>query len=341
MITEIDWKEETQYDDLELSIPDVENNVAWYALGQRLSRQFKNQKSKMSTALADAYIKYKPKKALRDKIKASFPDIIVHDIKTLQPEIYEMDEVNYAEEHIVTFSNKKNLFNRMRINASFLAFNDSDEDDDLTYDESFAERARVINMFLDLLPEEYKNGLEIEDDEVYEATKDLKIEDYEMLSADSEWKWNWMFYLVALVYIGNFNKGEVVTKKTFFDECLKVIGGNKLSKEEQEKNEKRTKNKGNITKKININKFTQIDDPIIFKQDKKKKREPAAFYRVLLAYKRYKKDMEVEDAVLPGISTFALLLVVPKSKNILVIIEDNSKKETVDIKEVVERPVVA
>lgn len=309
-----------------LYIPDVENNVAWYALGQRLSRQFKNQKSKMSTALADAYIKYKPKKALRDKIKASFPDIIVHDIKTLQPEVYEMDELNYAEEHIVTFSNKNNLFNRMRINASFLAFNDSDEDDDLTYDEGFAERARVINMFLDLLPEEYKNGLEIEDDEVYEATKDLKIEDYETLSADSEWKWNWMFYLVALVFIGELQKGKSVIKNTLFEKYI----------------QKNKKNMTRIKEEIKINTFKTIYDPIIFKQDKKKKREPAAFYRVLLAYKRYKKDMEVEDAVLPGISTFALLLVVPtKSKNILVIIEDNSKKETVDIKEVVERPVVA
>ena len=77
----------------------------------------------------------------------------------------------------------------------------------------------------------------------------------------------------------------------------------------------------------------------MFKKNKKKK--PSKFYRVLLAYVPYDDEMEVDNApALPGISTFALLLVVPKSKDILVIIEDDSKKETVDIKEVVKRPVV-
>lgn len=308
MSIEIDWKEEKTYPDSTLSIPDVENNVAWYALGQRLSRKYKNKKSQMSTALADAYIKYKPKKALRDKIKASFPDIIVHDIKTLQPEVYKMDEVNYAEEHIVTFSDNNNVFNRMRINASFLVFQDSDEDDDLTYDEGFAERARIINLFHDLLPEQYTKGLKI---------------DYETLSADSEW--NWMFYLVALVYIGTLKEGEDVTKKTFFDEYIK----------------KNVENRRSIKDEININTFSNISNPIAFKKNKKE--QPSGFYRTLLAYKPYEDQMEVEGApALPGISTFALLLVVPKSKqDILVIIKDDSKQETVNIKEVVKRPVVA
>ncbi len=323
---DIDWKE--YYPWKTLDIPDVENNVAWYALGQRLSRQFKNQKSKMSTALADAYIKYKPKKSVRDQITSIYPNITIHDVKTLQPKIDELENVNYAEEHIVTFSDKNNFFNRMRVNANFLTLYDSDEDDDLTYDEGFAERARVINMFLDLLPEKYPNG-EI---------------DYETLSADSEW--NWMFYLVALVFIGQLKKGDVVEKETFFDKFLKVIEGSKqLTKEEQIQKKQKKENKGNIKKQIDIEVTKYISDPIVFKKNKKKK--PAAFYRVLLAYEKDEEQMEVDDAPeLPGISTFALLLVLPQSKvlpeskDIFVIIEYNSKEETVDIKEVVKRPVV-
>ena len=81
----------------------------------------------------------------------------------------------------------------------------------------------------------------------------------------------------------------------------------------------------------------------MFKKNKKKK--PAVFYRVLLAYEKDKDQMEVDDAPeLPGTSTFALLLVLPQSKvlseskDIFVIIEYNSKEKTVSIKEVVKRP---
>lgn len=324
MSTEIDWKEGKSYPDSTLSIPDVENNVAWYALGQRLSRQFKNQKSQMSTALADAYIKYKPKKSVRDQITSIYPNITIHDIKTLQPKIDELENVNYAEEHIVTFSDENNFFNRMRVNANFLTLYDSDEDDDLTYDEGFAERARVINMFLDLLPEEYTNG-EI---------------DYETLSADSEW--NWMFYLVALVFIGKLKEGAVVNKETFFDEFLKVVEKSKakqLTREEQKQNENRKKNKRDIKKKIDIQVTTNISDPIVFKKNKKKK--PAVFYRVLLAYKEDEKQMEMDNAPeLPGISTFALLLVLPESKDIFVIIKYDSEEKTVYIEKVFKRPAV-
>lgn len=342
---DINWNEYYDLGDI-LDIPDVENNVAWYALGQRLSRQFKNQKSKMSTALADAYIKYKPKKSVRDQITSIYPNITIHDVKTLQPKIDELENVNYAEEHIVTFSDKNNFFNRMRVNANFLTLYDSDEDDDLTYDEGFAERARVINMFLDLLPEKYTNGSKIEDDEddeVYKATKDSKI-DYETLSADSEW--NWMFYLVALVFIGKLNQGAVVKKETFFDDFLKVIGVKKLSEKERKENEERKENKRKIKQKIDIEVTKSIYDPIVFKKNKKKK--PAVFYRALLAYKKDENQMEVDDAPeLPGISTFALLLVLPQStvlpqsrEYIFVIIKYNSEEKTVDIQEVVKRPVV-